>query len=147
MVHLVVRDGHASLLDGTPVEDDLANRIACDASTVVHLVDEDGEPLALGRKTREWSTAQRRAIMVRDRGMCRFPGCSHRQFVDIHHHHWWSKGGPTDVANGYLLCSHHHDLIHKSGYRVEGDPNGDLTFYRPDGTFIATSGPWQTVHM
>jgi hypothetical protein len=141
MVHLVVQDGHASLLDGTPVEDDLANRIACDASTVIHLVGEGGEPLALGRKTREWSAAQRRAIMVRDGGMCRFPGCTHRQFVDIHHHHWWSKGGPTDVANGYLQCSHHHDLIHKGGFRVEGDPNGTLTFYRPSGALIGTSEP------
>lgn len=141
MVHLVAQDGHTFMLDGTPIEDDLASRIACEASIVRHLVGEGGEPLALGRKTREWSTAQRRAIVVRDGGICRFPGCTHRQFVDIHHHHWWSKGGPTDVDNGYLQCTHHHDLIHKGGYIVEGQPNGVLTFCRPDGTFIGASEP------
>jgi uncharacterized protein DUF222 len=141
MVHVLVQDGHTFMLDGTPIEDDLASRIACEASIVTHLVGEGGEPLALGRKTREWSTAQRRVIVVRDGGICRFPGCTHRRFVDIHHHRWWSRGGPTDVDNGYLQCTHHHDLVHKGGYLVEGDPNGTLTFYRPGGTVIGSTTP------
>jgi hypothetical protein len=141
MLHLIIQDGHTESLDGTPVSDSVASRIACDASTVTHLLGAGGEPLALGRKTREWSTPQRRAIMVRDGGLCRFPGCPCSRFVDIHHHHWWSKGGPTDVDNGFLQCSHHHDLIHKGGYIVEGDPNGTLTFYRPDRTFIGSTRP------
>lgn len=141
MVHLIVQDGRMSMLDGTPVDDYVANRIACEASVVKHLIGDGEEPLALGRRTREWSTAQRRAIMIRDAGVCRFLGCTHRQFVDIHHHHWWSKGGPTDVSNGCLQCTHHHDLIHKGGFRVEGEPNGELTFYRPGGVLIGTSAP------
>ena len=141
MIHLVVQDGHGYMLDGTPIEDNVVRRVACDASTVVHSVSSDGEPLALGRRTREWSTAQRRAIMVRDGGRCRFPGCPNRLYVDIHHHHWWSKGGPTDVSNGYVICSHHHGLIHKGGYTVEGDPDDVLTFYRPNGWVIDSTEP------
>jgi len=141
MVHLIIQDGHAFMLDGTPIDDEVANRMACDASTVTHLVGKNGEPLALGRKTRDWSTAQRRAIMIRDAGTCRFPGCTHRIYVDVHHHHWWSRGGLTDVDNGYVACSFHHGLIHKRGYLVEGEPNGVLTFYRPNGMLIGSTTP------
>ena len=77
MVHLVSRDGGRSLshLDGTPLHPGDAAMITCDTSTVTHTVSDEGEPLHLGRKTRDWSTAQRRAITVRDGGQCRFVGC------------------------------------------------------------------------
>lgn len=141
MLHLVVHDGHTQTLDGNPIEDSVANRIACDASRIVHLTGRGGEPLVLGRRTREWSIAQRRAIMVRDGGTCRWPGCTHHQYVDIHHHHWWSKGGMTDTDNGYTACCYHHHLIHTANYAVEGDPNRELTFYRPNGMKIGSTAP------
>jgi hypothetical protein len=77
LVHVVTRDGgrRLSLLDGTPLHPADAAMIACDASTVTHKVGQSGEPLNLGRKTRDWNTAQRRAIRVRDGGQCRFVGC------------------------------------------------------------------------
>jgi Domain of unknown function (DUF222) len=140
MVHIVTRDlGHSyTLLDGTPLHPyDAA--VACDASTVTHAVGADGEPLHLGRKTREWSTAQRRAISVRDGGHCRFPGCQFTHY-DIHHMQSWEDGGPTDVDNGFCQCRRHHRLLH-GGYQVEGDPHGQLTFYRPDGTYIGSTHP------
>jgi hypothetical protein len=146
MLHLVVHEGQTQTLDGSPVEDSVAGRIACDASSVVHLVGRGGEPLALGRRTREWSIAQRRAIMVRDGGTCRWPGCTHHQYIDIHHHHWWSRGGLTNIDNGYAACGYHHHLIHTDGFTVEGDPNRELTFFRPNGMVIGTTMPRQRGH-
>jgi hypothetical protein len=125
------------LIDGTPLGEEL-ERILCDCSVVAH-VTVGGEPLELGRKTKVWNTAQRRAITVRDGARCRFPGCR-RTIVDIHHLRWWSRGGATDVSNGCLCCTRHHTLLHK-GFYAEGDANHELTFYRPDDTVIDVSPP------
>jgi len=130
--------GLSELADGTPLAASTLARLACDCSSVMHSL-QDGEPLNLGRKTKEWSTAQRRAISVRDGGRCRFPGCD-RSRVDIHHMSWWSKGGNTDVANGFLCCARHHGLLHK-GFFATGDANRELTFHRPDGSALETNSP------
>ncbi len=142
LVHLVTHadtPDDTRLVDGTPIDVATAERVACDTSTVTHLVGPQGEPLALGRKTREWSIAQRRAATIRDGGHCRFPGCQ-RRITDLHHHQPWVKGGPTDIDNGYLACPRHHTLIH-SGYTATGDPNHTLTFHRPNGTPIGQTAP------
>ena len=140
LVHIVERDGHAQLLDGTPLEPAAAARVGCDSATVRHTVDDSGGPLALSRKTKQWSTAQRRAIAVRDRGHCRFPGCE-RRYVDVHHVRWWERGGPTDVSNGMQICPRHHTLLHEGGYEAVGDTNQEVQFYRPDGTWLGSTSP------
>ena len=139
LVHFVTRDGGETITlpDGTPVVPEDAGAVDCDSSSVNHNVDEHGELLSLGRKTRNWSTAQRRAIRVRDAGRCRFPGCQYT-YVDIHHIQPWDQGGDTDVANGCYQCRRHHRMIH-AGYRLEGDPNGELRFYRPGGSYIGST--------
>lgn len=75
MVHVVTRDGGRGLecLEGTPVHPVDAAMIDCDCSRVAHEVSESGEPLNLGRRTRDWNTAQRRAIGVRAGGIVAFP--------------------------------------------------------------------------
>ncbi|MGH9093883.1 MAG: DUF222 domain-containing protein [Acidimicrobiales bacterium] len=139
LVHIIVGDRHAQLADGTPLDAATAEQVACDTSTVTHLIGPHGQPLALGRKTREWSTAQRRAALVRDGGHCRFPGCQ-RTIADLHHQHHWNHGGPPDLDNAFLACPHHHTLLHH-GYGAEGDPNTRLTFTRPDGSTLGTTTP------
>jgi hypothetical protein len=141
LVHLVVtEEGRTTLADGTPVDPQEAAAIKCDNPHVVHVHDRDGNPLYQGRKSRSWSTAQRRAALVRDGGHCRFPGCW-RTHVDLHHQRWWRQGGPTDIDNGYLTCKFHHTLVHERGFRVTGDPNGTLTFTRPDGRTVGATNP------
>jgi hypothetical protein len=140
LIHVVQHGDEMTFLDGTPLDRPTAERIACDASAVAHLLGPDWQPLALGRKTKQWNTAQRRAIKVRDGGICRWPGCW-RRVTDVHHHHHWEQGGPTDTSNGYLSCPRHHSMIHEGGYVVTGDPNRSLTFHRPDGTAIGSSYP------
>jgi Domain of unknown function (DUF222) len=141
MVHVVTRDNGAtfSYLDQSPVHPADAGMIGCDAAHITHTVADTGEPLNLGRKTRDWNTAQRRAIGVRDGGHCRFPACPFRHY-DIHHMTPWEAGGLTDIANGFCCCRRHHRLLH-AAHSVEGDPNGELSFYRPDGTYISSTYP------
>ncbi len=98
----------------------------------------------LGRKTREWNTAQRRAISVRDGGHCRFVGCQFSHY-DIHHIQPWEDDGPTDIDNGCCQCRRHHRMLHHQ-YRTQGDPNGELRFYRPDGTYIGSTYPARSVN-
>ena len=141
VVHLVTRIDSAvtSFLDGKPIDPEEATVVACDTATVAHGVGANGEPLALGRRSRAWSTARRRAIRLRDGGHCRFPGCTHT-FVDIHHIQPWEHGGPTDVVNGCLQCRRHHRMIH-AGYRLEGEADNELCFFRPDSTFLGSTYP------
>jgi hypothetical protein len=149
LVHLIFdpTTGRAQRLDGTPVAGTEAAQVLCDSAIVEHHYNQDGEPLNLGRKTREWNTSQRRAITVRDGGHCRFPGCTNT-VCDIHHLREWTNGGPTDIANGGSLCRFHHGLVHK-GFTATGTGNGAITFHRPDGTTIAATHPlarnWQLV--
>lgn len=142
MVHLVARDGQVTFPDGTPIHPDLAATVCCDATTVVHTVGDGGEPLELGRRSRTWNTAQRRAVLVRDGGTCRFPGCQ-RHRVDVHHQLPWEDGGHTDVDNAVSLCPRHHTLVHTS-FRISGDPNGELRFYDRFLTPVGTSTPAQS---
>lgn len=64
MVHVITGLDGTGLADGTPLDPVTASVVACDASVVAHLLAGAGEPLALGRKTCTWSTAQRRAALA-----------------------------------------------------------------------------------
>lgn len=132
--------GVARLLDGTPIDADTVRAMACDSGIVAQFVRNGYEPLDVGRRVQSFTVSQRRVIMARDEGTCRWPGCE-RTIVDCHHLEWFSKGGKTAVDNGICLCSRHHQRIHKTGFRVEGDADGTLTFYTPDGQFIGFSAP------
>ena len=120
--------------DGSPVAAETARRLACDAS-LVRLLEHDGVPLKLGRKTRVVSPALRRALNARDGG-CRFPGCGSRRFVDAHHIEHWAHGGATDLDNLVQLCGHHHRLLHEGRYAISCRAGGRLTFTRRDGRVI-----------
>lgn len=126
--------GHSELQNGPALCADTARRLACDAS-LVSIVERNGRPLSVGRKTRTIPPALRRALGSRDGG-CRFPGCNQRRWVDAHHIHHWAHGGETELSNLVLLCRHHHRLLHEGGYRLERMRDGALSFRRPDGRRI-----------
>jgi Domain of unknown function (DUF222)/HNH endonuclease len=128
-------DGERCELDnGVPLPADTARRLSCDAS-LVRLLERDGRPLSVGRKTRSIPPALRRALAARDRG-CRFPGCTARR-VDAHHIEHWADGGQTKLTNLVQLCRHHHRLLHEGGYALTRGHDGTLTFRRPDGRRVA----------
>jgi hypothetical protein len=126
------RDGRCELEQGPSLAVETVRRLACDASLLRVLEDEHGEPLDVGRKTRSIPPAIRRALRVRDAG-CRFPGCTHRRYVDAHHIEHWAEGGETNLSNLVTLCRLHHRLVHEGQIRVETPPEGGWRFVHPDG--------------
>ncbi|WP_295699290.1 HNH endonuclease signature motif containing protein, partial [Lapillicoccus sp.] len=70
------------------------------------------------------SPAQRKVIWRRD-GHCTYPGCTiPAQWTDVHHVTWWARSGPTDIANGALLCGRHHTLVHDRDLTADIDTTG-----------------------
>jgi hypothetical protein len=96
----------------------LAVTASCDASITPIVMDDDGNPLDVGRTTRTIPRRLRRALDARDCG-CAFPGCGRpAAWTDGHHIHHWSNGGETKLSNLVLLCRFHHTLIHKGDWQV-----------------------------
>jgi hypothetical protein len=126
--------GACELEHGPALDPETARRLGCDAS-VVRILERDGRPLSIGRKTRSLSPALKRALRSRDR-TCRFPGCGQHRFLHAHHIQHWAHGGRTDLSNLIQLCSHHHRLVHEGGYGVEQRGEGRVHFRRPDGRAV-----------
>lgn len=130
-------DGHSEIENGPALCSQTTRRAACDAA-VVAIAERDGRPLTVGRKTRTVPPALRRALRSRDH-CCRFPGCTHRRFLDAHHIEHWADGGHTKLSNLMLLCRSHHRLLHEGGYSVERLSSGSAKFRRPDGRPVPTA--------
>ncbi|GAB3298229.1 DUF222 domain-containing protein [Epidermidibacterium keratini] len=119
-----------------------AQRIACTGRIQIATLSQAGEVLNLGRTRRLVSPAQRRALMVRDRGCCQFPGCTRRRRLHAHHRIAWSRGGATDLDNLILLCQHHHTLVHEASITItriapsEGGGASEWRFTRIGGVPI-----------
>jgi hypothetical protein len=114
-------------------------RLACDATLVIGVDDDEGHTMYEGRQVRDATPTQRREILRRDRH-CRFPGCGHVAFWIPHHIKHWAHGGPTDLDNLCCLCQHHHALIHTKGWALSGNANEELTFTGPSSR-VMTSRP------
>lgn len=95
-----------------------AERHMCEAGVVPVLFD-GKQVVDLGREQRLYSDRQRIGLAVRDGG-CRFPGCERPpSWCEAHHINEWARdNGRTDLADGVLLCRHHHLLVHNNGWRV-----------------------------
>ena len=107
--------GRAHLEGGPALSANQVRRMACEAALTV-IVERGGQPLALGRRRRLASKAQRRALLARDGG-CARPGCDETRIERLHAHHLtpWSLGGRTDVSAMVLLCDVDHGLVHDEG--------------------------------
>ena len=124
--------GRCEIEQGPSIPVHTARRLSCDASLLTLLESEQGEPLDVGRKTRSIPPAIRRALHTRDGG-CRFPGCTHRRYVDAHHIEHWADGGETKLSNLVTLCRLHHRLVHEGEIMVEAQIGGGWRFLHPDG--------------
>lgn len=125
---------------GPPVPRTVAERLTCTAAVQALVTDRAGNPLHLGRTHRTATRHQLRALRVRDRGRCAFPGCTTTTHLDAHHVRWWRRGGRTDLDNLALICRHHHTLLHDQHYRMTVLGGGRFAFARPDGTPIPNAG-------
>lgn len=118
---LIARTGHGRV-QGSQVAVSLetVERLACAQGTVAVVFDERGQPLDVGREQRLFTARQRTALAERDGG-CRWSGCERPpRWTEAHHiRHWVRDSGRTDVADGILLCKHHHLLLHDHHWEVE----------------------------
>jgi hypothetical protein len=121
--------GRAYLEGGPALPPALARRMLCEA-TVVTMLERGREPLALGRRKRRATNAQRRALLRRDGG-CARSGCAETRVERLHVHHMrhWLFGGRTDLTGLVLLCDRDHGLVHDL----------DLVMSRRDGVLFVTA--------
>src|SRR5215218_10207721 len=120
--------GRAHCEGGPSITGAQARRLLCEA-TVVAMIEQGREPLAMGRRRRRATKAQRRALLRRDGG-CARPGCPETRIERLHAHHMrhWLFGGRTDVEGMVLLCDVDHGLVHEH----------DLVVGRRDGRLVVT---------
>ncbi len=125
----------ATLQDGSPIPPSTLARLICDGELSRIVFGADGAVLDVGRARRTYSGQQRLAVIARDR-TCRYPGCGAPPTLgEVHHVTSWADGGPTSVANGVLLCWHHHAYVHRRGIRIARTGSG-WDFRRGDGSVI-----------
>jgi hypothetical protein len=111
------------LIGTGPLPRAVVQRILCDAGLDLAIVDPTGNPLWAGRNARTVTAQQWRSLVVRDGG-CVICGADPTR-CEAHHIIWWSHGGPTDITNLVLLCTHHHHQLH----------DHELTLARRNGTW------------
>ncbi|GAA2759146.1 DUF222 domain-containing protein [Actinopolymorpha rutila] len=121
--------------DGKPISAATVRRLACEADLVPVVLGGDGQVLDLGRSDRFFKEHQRRALAIRDGSHCHFPGCQIPEPRCITHHMTaWDDGGPTDLANGVLLCRYHHTTVHHKGWHVRMGTHGHPEYVPPEWT-------------
>ncbi|MGH8969634.1 MAG: HNH endonuclease signature motif containing protein, partial [Actinomycetes bacterium] len=132
LAELHARLGQVGLLGtGGTLTPTQLRRLACDAAMIPAVLGGPGQILDLGRATRDWTLPQRRAVTLRDQG-CAAPGCDRPPAAcQIHHRDHWEDGGPTDLCNACLLCTFHHQQVHRQGWRVVLAANGYPAFIPP----------------
>ncbi len=99
--------------------------------------------LDLGRHQRFPNRPLRRSVLRRDGGSCRFPGCTTRHRLHLHHIIYWEHGGRTDRANLLTLCTTHHRAVHRRHWAITGTATAP-TFTRPDGRTSHRNAPTTT---
>ena len=98
---------------GVMLAPETVRRLACEADIVPTVLGTRSEVLDLGATARLFSRAQTKMLWLRDGG-CSFPGCSvPAHWCEAHHIVHWIDGGTTTVLNAALLCSRHHQIVHR----------------------------------
>jgi hypothetical protein len=122
----IARDGPAEVA-GIPLPDAIVEQLRAGATIDPVLVDADGAPVAVGKRTSGLSPKVARAVMLRD-GHCRCGGCDLQYGLQAHHLRPRSWGGSDEPSNLAMVASVHHPLLIPHGpFALVGNPN------RPDG--------------
>lgn len=107
-----------------PVAVSTALRLGCQGGIAGIIFGENGQTLDFGREQRFFSTKQKQVLAI-SWGGCAAPGCQRPpSWCETHHIVFWNRdGGKTDLADGILLCRHHHLLFHNNGWEISRDIN------------------------
>lgn len=123
-----------------PLDDVTASELAAGAPSFTRLLrhPESGAVLSVGRDRYSVPADLTAALRVRDR-TCRFPGCGRAAArSEIDHTVDWQFGGTTSIDNLAHLCSSHHQLKHRSEWRVSQQGGGVLRWRSPSGLAYET---------
>jgi hypothetical protein len=122
----------ATLGAGIPIQPETARRLACDAEIIPAVLATNSDVLDIGRSSRAFNAAIRRAAWIRDHGRCAFPRCT-GPAAHLHHIDWWCHGGHTSLDNAAWTCAFHHWLIHEGHWTLRRNPDTSYTFTDPHG--------------
>jgi len=129
---------------GIPIADSLLEQLRANATIEPVLVDDDGVPLAIGKRFSVLSPKVVRAVLLRDGG-CRYANCQTRRGLEVHHLRPRSWGGSDDVSGLVAVCARHHRMLVPHGaWALVGNPN------QPDGlqlTHLDDLGPEQAAQL
>jgi hypothetical protein len=100
-------------------------RFACGGRRTLTTFDGDGIPLDLQREQRLFSKHQREVLILKWGG-CAAPGCDRPpSWTESHHINEFARDhGETNIADGILLCKHHHLHFHNTGWQIRRDDLG-----------------------
>jgi hypothetical protein len=141
-----MQEGRGELVEVAPEVVEMAE---CDGQHLGHVessaqIGAGGEPpgahpdsnahVGARRATQAIPPSLRRAVLRRDNGRCRVPGCRHAVFTDVHHLQLRSEGGVNSLENLVTICSAHHRAIHRSQLVTQGTASNGLIFLHADGT-------------
>ncbi|MCB9571740.1 MAG: HNH endonuclease [Kofleriaceae bacterium] len=119
--------GRAVEVPATVVE-----RARCDAR-VLGRVDGDGDVHVIAKPTQTIPAPVRAAVVARDHGRCRVPGCRASRWVEVHHVQPRAQGGRHTLANLISLCGGHHDAVHVGRLKITRSASGQVVFTHADG--------------
>jgi hypothetical protein len=124
--------GWAELDNTVLISNETARRLGCDA-ILEWVITQNGQPVGVGRRSRQIPGWLRRLVYHRDGNRCQHPGCSNTRWLQVHHIIAWAEGGATDLDNLILLCGVHHRWVHEHHWHITGPPDARV-FRRPDWT-------------
>jgi hypothetical protein len=108
----------APTINGVRVSPQTVRRLACDADILPVVMNSKSEVLDIGRTSRIWPKAIRKALQIEDGG-CGWPDCKMPLWAcRIHHLTYWFHGGLTSKENGVHLCRFHHWLVHHRRWKI-----------------------------
>ena len=114
--------------DGTPIPVTKIRDLACQSDILPGIFRGVSQPLDLGRSRRTASTAQRIALIARDKHCV---GCgANANWCQSHHIIPWAVDGNTDIDDMCLLCSRCHHKVHDDQWMVRRKPSG-MYYLRP----------------
>jgi hypothetical protein len=115
-------EGPATVV-GIPLPHSMVEQLRASAAVEALLVDGDGAPVAVAKRSRSVSSKTLRAVLLRD-GHCRCGNCDLRYGLQVHHLRPRSWGGNDDISNLAAVASVHHPLLVPNGpYALVGNPN------------------------
>ncbi len=120
---------------GTPITPDSALRAAMQGHIRRVVFNSAGVVINMGRKRRLFTGAARDAARLMS-NRCDHAGCDIAgEHTQIDHLAEWDRDhGRTDLDNAGLGCNRHNPGKHRNGYSAKRARNGQVIYYRRDGT-------------